>query len=252
MRATTSPLEAARQRNLHTVHVDDTMTSVTFVVSWHDLGRPVQMTLLTPSLAVLTPSSMPSITTIGSSYIVMRVPTPAPGEWQVRVSAGDAKGPSGYTWGAHAETPIGLRLTAPAKTIGQQQFDVIVQLDDPSRLAQKVRFVGRASTPTISLDDIVAKNREALQRIKVRLKPDTPKIDPNFAKLPILDLQLMTKGEPSLFQSQVQKLHFAGRASKKATFESLVAGTSGVDVQVSGTTTGGFPFTRVARCDVHS
>ena len=37
--------------NIHTVPVDDTMTSATFVVSWHDPARPVQMSLVSPSLS---------------------------------------------------------------------------------------------------------------------------------------------------------------------------------------------------------
>ena len=238
--------------NIHTVHVDDTMTSATFVVSWHDLGRPVQVSLVSPSLAVFTPTSAPGSTTIGSSYVFMRIAGPEPGSWQVRVDAGDIKGPSGYTWGVHGESPFGLRLTPPTTAVGQRQLEVLVKLDDPSGLAQKVRFTGRASTPAVSVDDLIAKHLDALQRIKLRLKPDTPVLDKNLAKLPILDLQLKAKGKPSLFESNVQKLRFAGRGTKKATFESLTPGTSGVQVQVSGSTTGGFPFTRLARCDVHS
>ncbi len=243
---------AASPLKIHTVPLDDTMTSATFIVSWHDTGRPVQMSLVSPSLAVFTPTSAPGLTTTGSSYVVMRLASPEPGLWQLRVSAGDTKGQAGYTWGVHGETPFGLRLMPPTKPLGQRQHEVLVKLDDPSGLAQKARFAGRASTPAVSVDDLVAKNLEALKRIRLRSKPDTPALDPNVAKLAILDLQLTATGKPSLFESHVQKLRFAGRGTKKATFESVTAGTSGVEVRVSGTTSGGYPFARVARCDVHS
>lgn len=68
----------------------------------------------------------------------------------------------------------------------------------------------------------------------------------------MLDLQLVAKGEPSLFVSETQKLAFRGRGTKRATYQPPALGTTGIKAHVTGTTAGGFRFTRVARCDVHS
>ena len=141
----------------------------------------------------------------------------------------------------------------PPAPVGQLTFTVGARLVDPGRHARSPRFTGRATVPTVSVDDVVAKNREALDRLKVRgLKPDTPDVDPALAKLPLLDLQRVAKGEPSVFESAAVKVAFTGRRTKEATVDAPVPGTTAVDVRVSGTTVGGFPFARRARCDVRT
>ncbi len=241
-------------QNTHRVPVDDTLGSVAFVVSWHDPGPMPEVSLVTPSLKVLTPGAAgAAVTTVGASYVVLRVDTPEPGEWQLRVGAGKARGTVGYTWGAHGDSPVGVVVEPPPAPVGQFTFTVGARLVDPGRHARSPRFTGRATVPTVSVDDIVNKNREALDRLKVRgFKPDTPDVDPALAKLPLLDLQRVAKGEPSVFESAAVKVAFTGRRTKEATVDAPVPGTTAVDVRVSGTTVGGFPFARRARCDVRT
>jgi hypothetical protein len=112
-------LAAGRLEDIHTVQVDDTVGTVTFVLSWHDPSRPVHLDLLSPSLQTITPASTAHRTVDGSSYRMIRVERPEPGPWQLRVSADGGPGTHGYTWGARGTSPIGLRLTPPDRPVGR-------------------------------------------------------------------------------------------------------------------------------------
>src|SRR5207248_8926246 len=71
-------LAAGRLQNIHTALVDETVASAAFMVSWHDPARPVRLSLVSPSLAVITPASAPAMTVAGSSYVLIRIDRPEP------------------------------------------------------------------------------------------------------------------------------------------------------------------------------
>ncbi|MGS0685624.1 S8 family serine peptidase [Nakamurella sp. GG22] len=252
----TSPLgeairHARKLQNMHSALIDDTVSSAAFVVSWHDPTRPVELTLTSPSAAVITAATPGNVVTTGSSYLVIRIDAPEPGEWTLRVGARDAKGPHGYTWGVHGESPFGLQIAPPAKSVGAGKLTLRARLDDPDKLTRSPRFSGTVAVPLISIDDVITKHRDELDRVDLRDKPDTPDLDPNLAKLPLLEQALVGSGKPSLFDSSTSALNFRGRSTTRtATFSSAVPGTSAVDVSVTGVTAGGHRFSRIARCDI--
>ena len=243
-------LAAGRLEDIHTVQVDDTVGTVTFVLSWHDPSRPVHLDLLSPSLQTITPASTAHRTVDGSSYRMIRVERPEPGPWQLRVSADGGQGTHGYTWGARGTSPIGLRLTPPDRPVGRTALDITAELVDPDRLTRRPRFAGQALMPTVSVDELVAKHRDALDQITLAIGPDTPALDPNLSKLLVLELQRATAGGAALIETRAQKLALTGRGTA-TTFRPAASGTTAVEVRVAGATAGGQPFTRIARCDVH-
>ncbi len=244
-------LAAGRLEDIHTVQVDDTVGTVTFVLSWHEPARPVRLGLLSPSLQTITPASTAHRTVDGASYRMIRVERPEPGPWQLRISADGGQGSHGYTWGARGTSPIGLRLTPPDRPVGRTALDVTAELVDPDGLARRPRFAGQALMPTVSIEELIAKHRDALDQITPAIGPDTPALDPNLSKLPVLELQRATAGQPSLVETRTQKLAFTGRGIASATWQPPAAGTTALEVRVTGATAGGQPFTRIARCDVH-
>jgi subtilisin family serine protease len=241
---------ARKLQNVHAAMVDDTVSSAAFVVSWHDPGRPVELVLTSPSAAVITAATPGNLVTRGSSYLMIRIDGPDPGEWTLRVGAGDEKGPHGYTWGVHAESPIGLEITPPTRTTGAGKLIVGARLVDPDQLTRSPRFTGTAVVPLISIDDVIIKHRDELARIDLDGKPDTPDLDPGLAKLPLLEQALVASGKPSLFPTRTSALNFRGRGTRTAGFATPVVGTSAVNVAVTGVTTGGHRFSRTARCDI--
>ncbi len=242
--------KAGSLANTHTALIDDSVSSAAFLVSWHDPAGPVELTLTSPYLQVITAATAGNLVINGSSYLVIRIDTPEPGEWTLRVTAGDAKGTLGYTWGVHGESPFGLRLAPPVKPTGQTKLEIGAQLDDPKGLARTARFAGSVAVPTVSISDLLDKYRDQLDRIDFVTKPDSPDTDPNLTKLSVLDQLLVAAGKPSVFQTQSARIAFRGRGAKVAVFGVPVSGTSAISVRVNGQTGTGYRFTRIARCDV--
>ena len=248
MLAAVAPLE-----KVHSVPVDDTVTSAVFLVSWHDLARPVALRVVTPSLKVITASSVTHHVVNGSSYQLIRVERPEPGLWTLHVQAAKAATPGGhpYSWGVQADTPIRLQLKVPRKVLGKttQTFEAI--LSDTQKLVKSIRFAAKASSPTVSIANLLKKYDADLKRIETKIKPDTPKISIALTKLAILDLMLVSQGKPSIFVAAPQKVALTGKgATRKASFSAAVSGISSVDFAISGTTRRGFRFSRVARFDL--
>lgn len=249
-------LKAAGGRDkVHAVHIDDSVRSAVFLVSWHDAARPVTLRLLSPSLQSFSPTTPGVQAVTGSSYQFIRIDSPEPGEWALHVSArgGAQRGLHAYTWGVQGETPLGLKLTPPRKPLGLKKLDFEAALQDPDKHIATSRFNTRARVPTVSVDDLLKKNAEALKKIKTKLKPDTPKVLPALTRLPLLELQRAANGQPSLFVAAEQRLTLTGSGLKrKGSLSAPVRGISSVDVAVSGKTKAGFKFTRLARMDVRS
>lgn len=250
IRAAKSPLEA-----VHSVAIDDSVTSAVFLVSWHGVTRPVTMRLVSPSLKVITPSTVLHQTIKGSSYLMIRVERPEPGQWELRVTAGqsDKPGAHPYTFGVTANTPIGLRLTPPRRPVGAKQQIVNAALVDRSRLTKTVNFAGRALVQNATIDALLKKHAAALKALKTKLKPDSRDVSAALARLPILDMNLVAQGKKSLFQGTVREVSIPTRGTtRKITVSTPAPGITGVEIAITGTTKRGFAFTRVRRLDVRS
>jgi hypothetical protein len=249
-------LAARSLENAHVVAVDDTLGSVAFAASWHDPARPVTLSLVTPSLKVITPATTAHLVVAGSSYLVIRVDAPEPGDWQLRVRADRAtRGVHGYTWGAHGDSPIGLRLAPPAKPLGKTRLQIGATLAAPTGAARSTTVTGRADVDLRSVRDLADAHAAQLKRVKLRGKPDAPTVDAAVAKLPLLDLQLTRAGKPSLFATAARELRFRRAQPSKPWTTQVTAPASGiaaVTVTAAGVTNGGSRFTRVARLDVRT
>jgi serine protease AprX len=249
-------LAARSLENVHVASVDDTLGSVAFLVSWHDRARPVSLRLVTPSLKVITATTTAHQVVAGSSYLVIRVDAPEAGDWELRVRAGKtARGVHAYTWGAHGDSPIGLRLTPPPKPLGKTRLRIGAALAGLATGARSVTLTGRADVSARSIEDLIDAHRAQLKAVKLKGKPDAPTVDPNLARLPLLDLQLAAKGEPSLFETTARKLSFRRPQPSKpwtAQFAAPVSGISAIAVTASGVTAAGSHFTRLSRLDVRT
>jgi hypothetical protein len=89
--------------------------------------------------------------------------------------------------------------------------------------------------------------------MRTDLKPDTPKVPSALTRLPLLDLQRVTAGKPSLFASTTKRLALKGKAgTRTASIATPVAGITGVTVRASGTTRKGCKYTRIVRFDLRT
>ncbi|MDA0182235.1 S8 family serine peptidase [Solirubrobacter phytolaccae] len=249
MLAAKTPFEA-----VHPIPVDDTVTSVVFLVSWHDTAHPVAMRLVSPSLNVITPSTVLHQSIAGSSYSMIRIERPEPGVWELRVTADktDRPGTHLYTFGVTADSPLGLRLVPPRRITAGKQQTLNARLVG-NGLAKTLDLTGRALVPRTSVDALLKKHAAALKALKTRLKPDSEDVSVALSRLPILDLNLVAQGKPSLFQSSVRNLVVApGRTTRKLTVPTPTSGITGVDATLNGTTKGGFEFIRVRRLDLRT
>ncbi len=246
---------AGELEKVHSIAIDDTTNSAVFLVSWHDVAFPVTLRLITPSHQTITPSSVKYQVINGSSYRLIRIERPEPGMWELRVQASKAEKPGAhaYTWGVQGETPLGLRLTPPKKVLGKKRHTFGVALVDSSKQVKSLRFAGSAAAPALSVSGLLRKHAAALKAIDTKLKPDTPKISVALSRLPILDLQMVGQGKPSIFVSDPQKVTTEGRGAKrKGSFATPVPGISSVEMSITGTTKGGFRFSRIGRFDVRT
>ena len=146
---------------------------------------------------------------------MIRIDSPEPGEWTLRVGATrsreqDARGPHGYTWGVHGESPFGLELAPRAAAVGADTLTLQARLADPDKLTRSPRYAGTVAVPVISVADVITKRRDELDRIDLGGEPDTPDLYPSLAKLPLLEQTLVASGKPSLFDSTTSALTSAG------------------------------------------
>jgi subtilisin family serine protease len=253
--AAAAAVTAAGADQVHTVQIDDTVRSAAFVVSWHDAARPVTLRLVSPSLKVITPASAGVLSVQGSSWRLIRIEQPEPGAWALHVQADKAQAPGNhaYTWGVHGSSPIHLALALPKKPLGATQHKLGVNLLDAGKLVSKYGYTGQAAVPKATVDALLKKYAKALQAIQADLKPDTPKISPLLTRLPLLDLQLVAAGKPSLFTATTKRLAFSAKTGASTSAVSTpVPGITGVTIGAAGTTRKGYAFTRVARFDLRT
>ena len=233
-------------QNIHRVPVDDTVSSVTFMVSWHDLAQPVTLTLTSPSGRVFAAGTPAVVNGTGSSYAFFRIESPEAGEWQLRVegSRQSRAGMAAYTWGVYGATPVGLRVVLPKKRLGERVIDAMLTMRAPIRTIGSRQFSGTGTGPRTALKSLLEKHAARLPEIKLPFDPDKP-ADANLYRLAALDSQLRQAGKPSLFEKTEQRLRVAGGAARPtAKIDTAVPGDYDLRFQASGKTRKGHAYQR--------
>ena len=237
---------AVSSLNIHRVPVDETVSSVTMMVSWHAPAQPVTLTLTSPSGTVIAAGSAVCINGTGSSYQFFRIESPEVGEWQLRVEASkkNQKGTVAYTWGVYGTTPVRLRVVLPKQILGAKSIQMMITLHAPIRAVGSVQFSGIGTAPTTDLKSLLEKYARQLKEIELPFDPDMPASDPSLYCLTALDSRLNAAGKPSLFETTEQKLKSSGTSRPTAKLETSVPGTYKLRFQGEGKTRKGNPFQR--------
>lgn len=237
-----------RPRNEHEIHVDETVSSVTMMVSWHDPLCPVTLSLVSPSGKVYKPGTPLILNHTGSSYQYYYIENPEPGKWLMWVKTGksmknrDGFFSSSYTWGAFGRTPIGLRYKLPEKLIGIEKLKVSVGIEG-MKLARGTRFDSYAYLPRYGVKDLLQKYEKQLKSIDAP-KPDNPKLDPNLYRLPVLDAKMRREGYGSIFKYDKRVLRLNRKNKYTGTIELKVQGLHKIVLAVTGRTRAGYVYTR--------
>jgi subtilisin family serine protease len=246
-----------RTLGVHAVPVDETLRSVVMMASWHRGEAPITLDLVTPSRQVLRAGTPLHVNARGSSYQYFRIEEPEPGLWFMVVRAGARTGGAlrmshGYTWGAYGRTPLAIRYELPRKRIGARALKLAVSLDRSDDHARTIRFSGKALIAQITTDQLLEKHARELERIRADVKLDRPGLDPNLAKLPLLDAQVRARGYGSIFQARTKRLVLTRTQSYTDAIPASTPGVHAVDISVNGRTPAGFAYRRQTRFDVRS
>lgn len=237
---------AAKAHNIHVVPVDETVSSVVMMVSWHNLAHPVKLTVVSPSGRVLDAGTTAVINGKGTSYQFFRIESPEVGVWQLRVrpAAKDQKGACAYTWGVYGTTPVGLIVVLPKEILGAKSIKTMLNLRAPIRRIGSAQFSGIGTAPKTDLKSLLDKYARQLVEINLPFDPDKPAGDPNLYRLAALDSQLRQSGKPSIFKTSAQKLKLSGTTRLTAKLDTPVPGTYKQYFQCEGKTRKGNPFQR--------
>ncbi len=237
---------AVSSLNIHRVPVDETVSSVTMMVSWHAPAHPVTLTLMSPSGKAIAAGSAVCINGTGSSYQFFRIESPEVGEWRLRVEASkkNQKSAVAYTWGVYGTTPVGLRIVLPKQILGAKSVQTMIILLAPIRAISSARFSGIGTAPKTDLKSLLKKYAGQLKEIKLPFDPDKPASDPNLYCLAALDSRLNADGKPSLFETTEHKLKVNSTSRPAAKLETHVPGTYKLRFQGEGKTRKGNPFQR--------
>ena len=254
-RVADDPAAALSSLNTHVVPVDDTVTSVVMMASWHNEKQPVSLSLLTPSLKTISLGSTLGLNRAGSSYQYFRIENPEPGLWIMRVEADrkhndNVKGARAYSWGAYGTTPIGVRCKLPKKLLGVKQIKFSAQPVVGDKLVRTIQVAGNVNGPVISVDDLIKKVGSLLKNIKLPFEPDTTKLDPNLFKLGILDRQLQANGKSSVFSRKSRKVTLTRPNNYTGQADTSVPGIYTLQLTASGKTRKGFAYSRLSVCSV--
>ena len=236
---------------VHEVPVDETIRSVTMMVSWHELSAPVELTLISPSHKVIRLGNRQHLNRKGSSYQFFRIENPEPGAWRmvIRSAKGDqdVRGNRGYTWGAYAKTPIGIRFRLPKKLFGLRLFELAVRLAGQKKTVRSLRFRGTVHAPRQSVRDLLKRYKKSLDRIDLQIEPDNPKLDPDLFKLAILDRQMRKEGKRGIFASQLRRMKLTRTNKYTGTLELKTQGVHNTEIVAAGRTRKGFAYRRETR-----
>ena len=246
-----APEFLARMRfsNTHSVPVDDTVEEVTFVTSWQEAERGVTVQAISPSGKIFGPSNADSAHR-GSSWEYLRLRNPEPGDWRIVVRGRPRRsawwGAHPYTWGCYAATPIGVRIKLPRKLVGSPRVGVAADVLGRRDHVRSLRFGTNVNAPATSIARLLDKHRSALRDIDLRIKPDTPKLDPDLLKLAVLDVRMRAKGE-TVFRTVKRRLSLTASSGFQGMFSSQVSGLYTANIVARGKTRKGHAFRRESR-----
>ena len=237
-----APVSAVK---IHRVPVDETVSSVAMMVSWHDPADPVTLTLTSPSGRVIAAGTSTVINGTGSSYQFFRIESPEVGEWQLRVEPSKKnRATAAYTWGVYGTTPVGLRVVLPKRILGAKSIQTMITLRAPVRAIGSSQFTGVGTAPKTDIKLLLEKHAGQLKDIKLSFDPDKPAGDANLYRLVALDSKLVAAGKPSFFETTEQKLKVSATARPTARLDTSMPGTYKLRFQGEGKTRKGNRFQR--------
>ena len=237
----------------HEVPVDDTVTEVTFVVSWHEPDRAVTLQATAPGGRRVDARSAHAAGG-GRSWAWLRVRHPAPGEWRLlvrpRAARGTWWGTHAYTWGATAETPVGLRATPTGTPLGAGEVRVEVAWRGAEQ-APAASVVVEVEAPTTTVAEALAAHAGPLAGIGLPVRPDAPGVAADVLRLAVLDARLRAEGRTAVPTERRRTDHrLDGGAPVEVVVTTAVAGLHRARLVAGATTAAGHPLRRQARLDL--
>ncbi|MCL4834084.1 MAG: S8 family serine peptidase [Caldilineaceae bacterium] len=250
-------LEGLSTTRIHQIPVDESLSSVTMMVSWHNLDTPVSLTLVSPSHQTIRTGSPLHFNHTGSSYQFFHIETPESGLWQMHVRADKSNADTlkrfhTYTWGAYGKSPLGIRYKIPKHLLGLPDMEITTSLVGQPKVARTVRFTGSVDVPRLPVDALLEEYRDLLADIDLPFEPDNPKIDPDLFKLAMLDKRIQEKGADSIFRTQFRRLHLTRNNSYTDAIETPVPSLYTVQLAVTGISRKGFSYRRETRFNIHT
>jgi len=245
-----------RPRNEHEILVDDTVSSVTMLVSWHDPLFPVSLSLVSPSGKVYNPGTPIFLNHTGSSYQFYYLENPEPGRWLMRVRTGKSEKPrdgffsTPYSWGALGRSPIGIRYKLPKERVGIESLEVAIGLEGRENV-RGAQFNSYVYLPRYSVKDLLRRHEKQLSSIDVP-EPDSPKVDLDLNRLPILDMKMRRDGLGSIFRFEKRLLRLNRKNKYTNKIELKVPGLHKIVLIVTGRTRAGYSYTRQARANIQT
>lgn len=245
-----------RPRNEHEILVDDTISSITMLASWHDPLSPVSLSLVSPSGKVYNPGTPLILNHTGSSYQFYYMEDPEPGRWLMRVRTGksekhrDGFFSAPYSWGAFGRSPIGIRYRLPKELTEIEELRVEVGLEGREHV-KGAKFVSYAHLPRYSVKELIEKHGKQLSSIDIP-KPDSPKVDPDLYRLPILDMKMRREGLGSIFRYEKRLLRLNRKNKYTDTIELKTPGLHKIELSVTGSTRAGYTYTRQTRANIQT
>ncbi|MEM7115662.1 MAG: S8 family serine peptidase [Chloroflexota bacterium] len=239
----------------HTIPVDESLHSLTALVSWHNPAQPVSLMLISPSSQVIQAGNVQHVNQQGSSYQYFRIENPEPGPWQMVVRA-DSKGHDRvqqipYSWGAWGNTPLRLRHKLAPQPAAPANPRLVVGLGDSDKVARSRRFTATSRGPRLPLAGLLDRFKRPLSQINLPFEPDNPRVNPNLYKLALLDQQRRAAGRRTIFSNRTRRLRLTRPSNFQDAIPTNVPGLYRVAVQVRGKSQEGFAYQRSTRFNLH-
>lgn len=250
-------LSRLRTTRVHRIPVDESLRSVTFIVSWHNPKEPVSLTLISPSRQKLHAGTPLHFNRSGSSYQFFHVESPEPGIWQMLVRSGKREGDTvksshAYTWGAYGRSQLGIGYQLPKRLLGIKQLKLAAYLEGDRKVARTVRFTGYVNVPRLSVKALLERHRSLLPDIDLPFEPDRPIVNPDLFKLAILDKLSQDKGKGTIFRMQLRRLRLTRNNRYTDSKKTPVPGLYEVRLAARGTSRKGFTYRRESRFNVRT
>ncbi len=250
-------LRRLRTTRIHQIPVDESLSSVTMMVSWHDPKIPVSLTLISPSHQTIHTGSPLHFNHLGSSYQFFRIENPEPGRWQMivradRTEADTVRRSHAYTWGAYGKSPLGIRYRIPKQLLGLPKLKITASVAGQRKIARTVRFTSSVNVPRLPVHILLKKYRDHLTDIDLPFKLDNPKVDPDLFKLALLDKRMQERGGVSIFRTQLRRLRLTRNNRYTDVIETPLPGLYIVQLAVTGRSRKGFLYRRQTHFNVRT